>query len=228
MPLKKAEGNMYDWVSHTWNCILGECPHRCLYCYVKTSRWTRDNPLYKGPLRFNLKDEKINLGSDKTIFVCHTNDLFLADKYHIIEVLKLCNLYSGNKYIFQTKDPLAALKYYFLFPEGSYLGTTIETDKEFKISNAPPIESRLAGIRQAKKDFGIKTFITVEPILSFTPYFAAAIKNADPDWINIGADSKYCNLPEPTKDELIDFIDALRILSVVIRKKSNLERLLRG
>lgn len=26
---------MYDFVTHTWNTIKGECPHDCSYCYMK-------------------------------------------------------------------------------------------------------------------------------------------------------------------------------------------------
>ena len=34
MTLNKQNGNMYPWVTHTWNPLIGECPHRCKYCYV--------------------------------------------------------------------------------------------------------------------------------------------------------------------------------------------------
>lgn len=32
MPLNKAKGNMYEWVTHTWNPLAGECSHGCSYC----------------------------------------------------------------------------------------------------------------------------------------------------------------------------------------------------
>ena len=25
---------MYEFITHTWNPILGKCPHDCKYCYV--------------------------------------------------------------------------------------------------------------------------------------------------------------------------------------------------
>ena len=34
MGLKKTKGNMYPWVTHTHSHLGGECPHRCVYCYV--------------------------------------------------------------------------------------------------------------------------------------------------------------------------------------------------
>ena len=36
-------GNMYQFVTHTWNTIKGECPHGCPYCYMK--RWGKQKPV---------------------------------------------------------------------------------------------------------------------------------------------------------------------------------------
>ena len=33
--LNKQKGNMYGFVTHTWNVIKGKCPHDCEYCYMK-------------------------------------------------------------------------------------------------------------------------------------------------------------------------------------------------
>lgn len=33
--MNKQRGNMYSWVSHTWNPVKGKCPHDCNYCYMK-------------------------------------------------------------------------------------------------------------------------------------------------------------------------------------------------
>ena len=32
MSLNKSKGNMYPWLTHTWNPLAGECPHKCTYC----------------------------------------------------------------------------------------------------------------------------------------------------------------------------------------------------
>ena len=34
LPLNVAKGNMYEFVTHTWNPIKGICPHGCKYCYA--------------------------------------------------------------------------------------------------------------------------------------------------------------------------------------------------
>ena len=35
MSFRESKGNMYPWVTHTWNVIKGKCPHDCSYCYMK-------------------------------------------------------------------------------------------------------------------------------------------------------------------------------------------------
>ena len=35
MGLNKAKGEMYKFVTHTWNTVKGECFHNCRYCYMK-------------------------------------------------------------------------------------------------------------------------------------------------------------------------------------------------
>ena len=33
--LRESKGNMYDFITHTWNPIKGKCLHNCSYCYMK-------------------------------------------------------------------------------------------------------------------------------------------------------------------------------------------------
>lgn len=53
------------------------------------------------------------------------------------------------------------------------------------------------------------------------------IKKAKPNFINIGADSKGCGLPEPTGLQVQALIKGIKDLGIEIRVKHNLERLLR-
>ncbi len=49
MALNKSTGNMYAFVSHTYNPMKGECEHSCPYCFMK-----RNRPL--PPLRLEPKE----------------------------------------------------------------------------------------------------------------------------------------------------------------------------
>lgn len=234
MPLKKSVGNMYDWVTYTHSHLGGECPHKCVYCYVQRNRFGVP-ARYQGEPRLIEKELSVNYGSGKTIFIEHMNDLFaecinpIKGKW-ISMIFNHIAEYPNNKYVFQTKNPSNAFQFVGMgaFPRDYMIGTTIETNRDsFDISKAPLPKWRAEGIKDFS-DYGIKTFITIEPILDFDfDKFVNMIIDAKPSFINIGADSKHCNLLEPSSQKLRDFIVALRAMNITIRKKSNLGRLLK-
>jgi len=45
MGLNESKGNMYEFVTHTWNAIKGECKHDCTYSDYQVDR------LFALPLR---------------------------------------------------------------------------------------------------------------------------------------------------------------------------------
>jgi len=68
---------MYEFVTHTWNTVKGECYHDCSYCYMK--RWGKLNPV-----RFDEKELKTDLGSGNFIFVGSSCDMWaenIPDKW---------------------------------------------------------------------------------------------------------------------------------------------------
>lgn len=222
---KKSKGNMYDWVTHTHTHLGGECPHKCKYCYVQRNRFGV-SPRYQGELRLIEKEFEVPYRKGEVIFIEHMNDMFAEDMplVFIEKILSHCRRNSEAEYVFQTKNPENAFSNIGLFPKKYIIGTTIESNREYpEISNAPTPESRNWGIEKFKKKF-----ITIEPILDFdVEEFVAMIIIAKPDFINIGADSKHCNLPEPTPEKIKLFIEILQEANINIRKKSNLERFLK-
>jgi hypothetical protein len=71
-----------------------------------------------------------------------------------------------------------------------------------------------------------RKFVTIEPIMQFDcEQLADLIAQADPEWVNIGADSKGHHLPEPTYGEVMILHDELLRRGIEVRKKCNLERL---
>lgn len=231
MPLSKRQGNMYDWVTHTWSVLQGECPHDCSYCYVKRGRWTKDSPAYKGPSRLESGFDKVKLGEGRTIFVAHTADLFAVGvpRDVVMAVLAKCSEYPANHYVFQTKDPGNAWQYVDELPATCTIGTTIETNSAILAdlhSSAPSPHDRAEALGWFYE--GFETFITIEPIMAFgLNHLLDLIRIATPNWVNIGADSKGCELPEPAWGLVQQLIDGIRGMGIEIREKSNLERLKR-
>jgi DNA repair photolyase len=229
MPLKKTSGNMYNWITHTHSHLAGECPHKCHYCYVQKNRFGVPEK-YKGKTRLIASELGVNYGSDKTIFIEHMGDLFangICDHW-ILYILEHCRQYNKNTYIFQSKNPERALIFLEHFPENFIFGTTIETNRNellSKYSKAPLIQSRLEGIKELRNH--CETFITIEPIISFDDIFSDLLIYARPDFINIWADSKHCNLKEPSKEKVINLIKRLKEAKIEVREKSNLKRLIK-
>jgi len=226
MGMKKSVGNMYPWVDFTHVHLGGECPHGCIYCYVDNPRFGRPEK-YQGPLRLLEYEFDVNYGKGNTIFVENCNDMFAfaVNGEFITRILEHCNQYPKNIYVFQTKNPKRYNSFLNQIPQGSILGTTIETNRDIPyIGNAPMPLRRY----EAMRDLQFRKFVTIEPILDFDiSVFAKWIKEINPEFLNIGADSKGHDLEEPRMSKIISFVNILKANGIEVREKHNLGRLKR-
>ena len=225
MSLNKSKGNMYPWVTHTWNPIRGECPHGCSYCFMKGRN--------VGPLRLDEKALATNLGTGCKIFVGSSTDMFaeaVPDEW-ILRVLNKCGL-QDNEYVFQSKNPgrfghtIRGSEMAGRFPPRTVLGTTLETNREHGQSGyGPQAWARVAGFMDVRLN-RFKKMVSIEPIMAFDfDIFLKWLRIINPAFVSIGADSKGHKLSEPTVEELDTFIIALRRYTPVLLKK-NLNRIL--
>jgi len=238
MPLKKSAGNMYPWVTHMHTHLGGECPHKCSYCYVgdsipkrfrKAPNATGRPPRYSGPLRMLASELNVGYGAGRTIFIDHCNDLFAEDvpTHWIMDVLDHCATFPDNVYVYQTKNPDRFRDFLAWTLPDCMLGCTLETNREISssISLAPIPVARATAMRALS---GVrKLFVTIEPIMDFdVPILADWLQEIRPAFVNIGADSKHHNLPEPSRDKVLALIDVLGFFGIEIRNKHNLSRLI--
>lgn len=217
--MRKQTGNMYPWVTHTWNPITGRCPHECAYCYMR-----------RFPLPALHLDEKVlreNLGSGNVIFVGSGTDMWAEDvpAEWITKVGEHLKLFPDNTYLFQTKNPERFYEFKDMF-EGLNIifGTTIETNRWYpQMGKAPGILNR---IRNMSAITGRK-MVTIEPVMDFDlETLVHLIKDfIRPAWVNIGADSKRSGLPEPGKEKTLELIEALKEFTEV-KIKDNLRRII--
>ena len=215
--LNKQKGNMYGFVTHTWNVIKGKCVHDCSYCYMK--RFPQKD------LWFDESELKTDLGKGNFIFIGSSTDMFAENvpSIWINKILEHCNKYPENTYLFQSKNPDNFFN--FEFPDKTILGTTMETNWNLVGCKAPSPRDRAEAMAQLE-DY--EKMITIEPIVDFdTDYFIDLIKMAKPKWVNIGADSNSkLTLKEPSKEKVLKLIDELKKFTEV-RNKENLKRLLK-
>lgn len=224
MGMKKSVGNMYPWVTHTHSHLGGECPHKCVYCYV--SSFPFKPAKYQGPLRLIEKEFTVRYGRGNTIFIENCNDLFAAEvpSEYIKRVISHCFEYPDNTYVFQTKNPGRYITIRTRFPPSSILGCTIETNRSLisDISRAPHPMERVEIMSRITRP----KFVTIEPIMDFdVRAFSDAIISINPTFINIGADSKGHKLPEPPVWKIDALIRELRDAGIEIREKHNLNRI---
>ena len=220
--LNKSKGNMYSWITHTWNTVKGKCPHGCTYCYM--TRWGKQNPA-----RFDSKELKTDLGTGNFIFVGSNCDMFakeIPEKW-IWETLDACENSLGNRFLFQSKNPerFWAFNNSIVMSDMASLCTTIETNRVYEeIMQSSPLPTDRA--KWMNVYAGFDRFVTIEPIMDFDlEPMIELIKRCEPSQVNIGADSGNNDLPEPPREKLIELIEALNKFTVISRK-TNLGRLL--
>lgn len=223
--LKPVKGNMYDFITHTWNPIKGKCEHECGYCYV--SKLVKNQK----PIRLDDKAMKADLGTDNFIFVGSGTDVFAKNvpSEWITKVLDYCDKFD-NKYLFQSKNPERFMEFtqHPVFKK-SVICTTIESNRSYSDCKAPSVQDRVSAIETIKSKYPeIEAYVTIEPIMDFDlPEMVKLIKRSAPVQVNIGADSKRTGLTEPSKEKIEELIIELKKFTTVNEKK-NLKRLMKS
>ena len=213
---------MYEFITHTWNTIKGECYHDCSYCYMK--RWGKLKPV-----RFDKKELKTDLGTGNFIFVGSSCDMFaenIPDEW-IKKTLKHMEKFD-SKYLLQTKNPTRVLDFIdaCVITDKCVICTTIESNRDLlEIKrNSPDVFKRAMAMNELSQI--IDTYVTIEPIMDFDmDIMVQLIKDCNAKQINIGADSGRNNLPEPSKEKVLQLVSELQKFTI-IHNKSNLQRLL--
>ena len=196
MALTKSRGNMYPFVTHTWNAIKGICFHDCPYCYMKKF----DGLL---PIRFDPKELEVNLGNGNFIFVGSGTDAWAFDV---------------------PSDPIRFLEFIgHPVMKKSVLCTTIETNVFYPdiVRNAPGTRKR-AKAMQKLASLGMRTYVTCEPLIKFDlPEMVELVSMCSPVQVNIGRNSRQdITLPEPTRNEVQALITELQKFTKVVVKSN--------
>jgi DNA repair photolyase len=172
------------------------------------------------PIRFDEKELKTDLGKGNFIFVGSSTDMFAEDvsRNWIVPVLNRC-LEFDNTYLFQSKNP-ERFNEFSAYPDKVVFGTTIESNIDYEISKAPKMMARMIQMAQLRLR-GFRTMVTLEPILEFDlNALTKMIEAIRPEWVNIGADSKGHNLPEPSYEKIMQLFKNLKTFTTVKQKRS--------
>lgn len=227
MNQQEIPSRMFRSITRTWNPAIG-CKHDCTYC------WARDIAL--GRLRNTAKytngfsprffpdelSKKFKLG--EFIGVSLMGDLFgewVPGKW-IEEVLKVIHRFPKTNFLLQTKNPGRFFDFE-PFPINTYLGTTIETNRDYNLSKAPAPSLRAANLLMIQHPH---KFVSIEPIMDFDlDIIVQWMTIIKPDIIEIGADNHRKNLSEPMGLDVDDLIRRLKDKDLNVIEKPGLERL---
>jgi DNA repair photolyase len=218
MGLNTAAGNMYPFVSHTYNLIKGKCPHGCIYCYM--ARFPQRE------MRFDKKELKTDLGAGNFIFIGSSCDMWAneVNDAWIYQTIMKSILHDDNRYLFQSKNPHRYLKFLDILQGDYTLGVTLESDRDH-IEGPPTIDDRYNGITKVKSK-GFPVAVTMEPIMQFdVNRYAEMMDDLQQDWIAIGADSQSHDLPEPVSEQVAELIEVLNTRGHTLKIKDNLQRI---
>ena len=225
MNLNTPEGNMYQFITHTWNPISGKCDHDCSYCFMKKDK--------KQPT-IHLKQEELSgtFNPNHFIFIGSETDVFANDVHYdwIRKVLDYCiegtslGLFEDEfadkgktKFMLQTKNPKRVMEFTghpLLDPERNQvvICTTLETNRFYpEIMNNAPAPIERAEWMAKISEIGLPTYVTLEPIMDFDlDEFEELIKKCNPVQVNIGYNTNFrVSLPEPPTDKVVKLIERL-------------------
>lgn len=202
---------MFEFITETWNPVAGACPYECSYCWAKDLINRYKYAKYQGPPRLDEKAMK-KIPDKGFIFVQDMSDIGVLDLENSRLLFTEIFWKHGATWLFLTKNP-AYYRWLNLngvnFGGNMILGATIETDIESVItanSKAPNAYSRLEAMRKLSQEVHTPLFVSVEPVMRFSPDFAKKILALKPMlWgVAIGYDNYNNNLDEPSSEAVKD------------------------
>jgi DNA repair photolyase len=214
------DSNMYQWVDYTTSPIKG-CEHDCSYCYLRAI------PNFNFEPRFSEKELNCRREPGATFFFGSAADMWgkWVPSEWIQRVLNTCDDMFAI-YVFQSKNPERFHEFQSQFNRSFMLGTTIESDIYYADSKAPPVYQRAYELSQLHEN--IKRFVTIEPVMDFNmDIMLNLVLGTEPDFVNIGCDSKGHGLVEPPGRKVKELICRLE-QKTEVRIKPNLRRILGG
>lgn len=179
-------------------------------------------------IRLVTREFKDDLGCDNFIFVGSSTDMFASDvpSEWISATLENLNRFPENGYLLQSKNPARMIEFVYEMPPNTTLCTTIETNRENDLGNAPLRSDRLAVMHRLKNHFPVH--VTLEPIMDFdVESFSTMLIDLSPEQINIGSNTSNTYIEEPPKDKIIELMQILRENNLYVHEKDNLKRLLK-
>jgi protein gp37 len=217
---------MFDNITKTWNPVVG-CLHNCTYCWARRLAETKlkDVERYRDGFKPKLVEKELSKRFYKQyVFVSDMGDLFgeWVPEEWITKVIDAIKESPSSNFLFLTKNPEKYLKYVKLYPENLVLGATIETNRNYAVSEAPtPAERYKAIVELPYKN----KLVSIEPIMDFDlETLVQWIRDIRPRQVHVGYDNYNKHLPEPPLSKTKQLMDQLskftRVKTLTLRESN--------
>ena len=218
---------MFKTITRTWNPFTG-CLFECSYCWARKLAETKlkNSPKYVNGFEptFHPQELKHKFEPGGFVFVSDMGDIRWATWKDMQNILAKIEHYPDTRFLLQTKDPSLFIASPH-WPGNVYLGTTIESNRDWERTKAP--KSCIRHIDMLSIVHPHK-FISIEPIMDFDlDVLVQWVADIAPEIIEVGADNYRNNLPEPSWGKVEVLLARLREICPKVVEKEGLERLRR-
>jgi hypothetical protein len=219
--------NMFKSITRTWNVFTG-CRHNCTYCNARTLAIGRlkHHPRYRDGFKPAFHPELLDVKFEpgEFVFIAYMGDIAFCKVIDFGHILERIRAFPETNFLLMTKDPRVFKKWPINFPPNVVLGTTLETNRDYEMSLAPPPSIRAHFLGQTGHP---KKMVSIEPIMDFDlDHFTYMVQQIGPQIVEVGADNYHHHLPEPPADKLRHLLHHLRLISPKVVEKDGLKRLL--
>ena len=212
----------------TWPVFSG-CEWGCTYCNARKAALTRfkHSERYRDGFipMFHEKELRRRFKPGQFVFICYMGDIAFAGRGEVINILDRVREFPETSFLLMSKHPGMFWYWHLSYPDNLYLGTTIETNRDYGLTRAPP-----PGIRKqflAASDHP-KKLLSIEPICDFDlEELGKWVEEIRPAIIEIGADNYRNDLPEPPWEKVEKLLELCRGACPAVVEKPGLERLRR-
>lgn len=210
----------------TWNVWVG-CRFECSYCSARKAALTRlkHNDYYLDGFTPKFIEARMNqrFKPGDFIFVAYMGDIAWCPREWVERILARIRISPGNNFLFCSKNPGVYEKWKLSFPPNLYLGTTLETNRDYRLTKAPPPLIRLKDLVKIPWP---RKFVSIEPIMDFDlEIFISWLHWLKPAIIEVGADNYHNHLQEPSGSKVASLLEHLRDICSTVVEKKGLERL---
>ena len=215
---------MFPFITHTVNPLGGgPCPFNCYHggCWANLMKTRYGWEKYKGPWRVIEKELK-NFKHGDMVFPFDMTEIGAPGiPENIITELMAWIARQPCEMLLLSKNPAFYRINADIMPHNAWLGATIETDSSITLehSKAPTPWRRLVEMQWVAENLPAnKTFVSIEPIMKFSPDFERSIMKIKPHAVAVGYDNYKNGLPEPRLAATESLIKELEEFTTVYRK----------